>query len=244
MQPQPAPPPPQPPSPQPQAPHPPYAGYPPPPSPYAPGPGASYPAYPQAPYGQPPYPQAPYGQPPYPQATYPQPPAYQPPYGPEYPYPQVPYPPAPPRQGSGKTVGIIIAVIAGVLILTCVAVSILLVSVFRQVGNFVAPYTVANEFCIDEEQQNYLSAYQLLSSGVQQRYSQQEFLTFSENRDNNTGKVVNCTIESTGQQITATTATLSVSVQVGDSTNTGSITLVKEGNDWLVDSADPSLQLF
>jgi hypothetical protein len=228
MQPQPAPP-----SGPPQVPYPPYAGYPPSP-PYAPGPGASYPAYPQAPYGQPPYPQT----------TYPQPPAYQPPYGPGYPYPQVPYPPTPPRQGSGKTVGIIIGVIAGVLILACVAVSILLVSVFREVGTFVAPYTAATEFCLDEEQQDYLSAYQLLSSGVQQRYSQQDFVTFSENRDANTGKVVNCTIESTGQQLTATTATFNVTLQLSDGAHTGQITLVKEGSNWLMDSADASLQLF
>ncbi len=241
---------------------PPVPGYRPPPAPPAPAPAApeplrppaaSYPAYPPPP-PPPPYSAYPPGYPPgqaYPPSIYPPPPvsSYAPAYGqpghpqPGYPYPY--YPPAQPKSDAGKIVAIVVGVIAGVLILSCVAVILLVASVGRQIGNYVAPLAAVSQFCQDEQAQDYSSAYQLLSSSVRQRYTPDQFVSYSQNRDTAYGQVTNCrVISGTQTDVTATSATFSLSVTLGGGENVGPVTVVKDGGQWYIDSADPPLQLF
>jgi hypothetical protein len=157
----------------------------------------------------------------------------------------LPYPPAPPKKGSGRTVAIIVSVIAGVVIISCIAGAFLVYSLVQQVGNYVAPITTVTEFCVREQSQDYSGAYQLLSTSAKQRYTPDAFVAYSQNRDTNSGQVTSCGVVSSGSsQITATSATFEVTVALNDGDHTGAVTLVKEDGHWGLDSADPGLQLF
>lgn len=215
-------------NPPPYSPYPPYPPY----SPYPP----TYPgATPEQPYGPPPYGQPPYGQP------YGTPPMYPP-------YP--PYPP--PQRNSHKTLWIILGVVGGVLLLSCVACAGIVFYAGQQVANspILGSSIAISEFCTDEEQQDYVAAYNQFSTQLQGQITQDQFLSRSQQLDGTNGPVSQCTPSpSTDAQPSSASATFDVTVERSASTGaqpttaTGTITLVKSGGAWRIDSIDSALSL-
>jgi hypothetical protein len=225
----------------------------------------SQPPYPDGPAGAPGTPAAPgTGYPPYPPySPYPGYPAY--PAYPGYPlYSQAPgYPPIappPPRKDNTRTVYVIVGVVVAALVVLCAAGGVL----FSTLGN-AAQHSLSNllssgtadEFCLDEQDQNYSSAYTLLSANLQQQYSQSQFTQDGQQHDSSLGTITNCTPSGTAS-VTGQTATLTVSIertltptpdasgtvsppQTSDSS--GQIMLVEVSGRWLVNDVDPTLNM-
>ncbi|MGO8947571.1 MAG: hypothetical protein ACLQUY_07890 [Ktedonobacterales bacterium] len=233
-----------------------------------------YPQYPQPP--QPPYSQPP-TQPPYAQPPYAQPPAYppypqQPAYQPQY-YP----PPAqPPKKGGSGRVFLILGIIALVLIVGCVglctaagfgarilgtAISTKASQLATQVGTELASAgaeATVNEFCSDESNQDYTSAWADLSPSLQQQYSQSQFTQDSLQQINTLGPVSACEVQGL-PSVSGSTASIPVMVTrtltpTPDSSGnsgapvtsnaTGQITLVEDSSgNWTISSIASSLNL-
>jgi len=217
-------------------PYPPYPSYPDYPPPEQPSTGAGGPPYPPPGTG---YPYPPQGYPAYPQGAYPP--------GPGYPYPY-----APPPRRSNRTLWIVLSIIGGAALLLCVG-CIALVLVFGSM--FVQPISVAANFCNDLQSQRYDAAYSLFSSDLQSRITLEQFTTFALGTGG-AGPVTHCTVssgDSSDIQFGETTVTLSLtltrsgsqSASIGgsDTTQSGSITVVKEGDDWKIDAISSTLQL-
>lgn len=217
-------------------PTPPSGGYPQNPPPYQ-----GYPPYPgevpqQSPYGQPPYGQQPYGQQP---------------YGPPQVYPGYPGYPAPqPQKNSNRTLWIILSVVGGVLVISCLACVGLIVFLGGQL--FSSPVfgsTLAvTQFCTYEKDQQYPQAYRLLSSSMQNQMTQDQFTQRSQSLDTSQGVVSQCVPSTSGTNLaTDTSASFPVTVTRGTgstaTTTNGTITLVKESGSWKIDSIAPSLSL-
>lgn len=213
-------------NPPPYSPYPPYPPYPP-----------TYPgAAPEQPYGPPPYGAPPYGQP----------------YGAPPMYP--PYPPSPPPQSnSHKTLWIILGVVGGVLLLSCVACVGIVYFAGRQFANSpILGSTIAvSEFCTDEEQQDYVSAYNQFSTQLQGQISQDQFVSRGQQLDSTNGPVSHCTpsVSTTGAAPSSSSATFDVTVERSTSTGTqpttatGTITLVNSDGSWKIDAIDSALGL-
>lgn len=208
-----------------------------------------YPEYPTTPSYAPP--SSPYGPPPYGQPVYGQQPYGAPPVYPGYPgYPGYP---VPPQTNSNRTLWIVLSVVGGVLVLSCV----LCVGVFFWAGSrilgspLIGSATTLGEFCSYEERQNYQQAYGLFSSNLQNQMTQSQFAQASQNHDTTSGPVTYCSTSASSQgnapQASDTSASFPVVVTRGSgSTATsanGTITLVKQNGAWKVDSVDQSLGL-
>ncbi len=206
---------------------PPYPGYPP-----YPGDAPQQSPYGQSPYGQPPYGQQPYGPP----QVYPG-------------YPGYPVPPQP-QKNSNRTLWIILGVVGGVLVLACVLCVGGVFFLGSQLFNnpTIASTIAVTNFCADEESQQYVRAYNLLSSSMQSQRTQSDFIQRSQSLDTSQGTVSQCqpTTSSTNPA-TDTSASIPVTVMRGTgstaTTTNGTITLVKESGGWKIDSIDPSLSL-
>lgn len=221
------------------------------------------PQYPQQPtqpgYGQPPA----YGQPPmqpgYGQEQ--QPPPYQPPVynqaaQPQYPQQQPPqYPQQPKKSNRGWIIGCSIAAV--VVLLICGGVGVALYigaqtasNAIKNGGNAITAAAQVALFCTDFQTQDYGSAYQLLSSGAQGSQSQSQFTTHQAALDTSDGDVATCTIDPNHAlpsiSSDSKTATAQVQVARGENANlaTGTVKLVYEDNQWKIESADSSLNLF
>jgi hypothetical protein len=210
-----------------------------------PPPDPRYPPYTQYP------PYAPY--PPYPQPGYP-PPGYWPP---GY---QVPgYPP--PRKDNTRTVYGIIAAVLVVGIVLCVGCGLALSSygnlVSHSLSGSLASLTV-DELCLDEETQDYSSAYTLLSSNLQQQLSESQFTTDGQQHDSTLGQISTCTqqgpaVSSTSTGVTATLAITRTLTPTPDASGnapapqasnyTGQVSLVEESGQWKVDQVDSALSM-
>ena len=211
------------------------------------------PEYPPQPeyYGQAPgYPAYAQGNPPtQPSQPYPQP-APQP-YPPYQPYPgQYAPPPMPPKK-SNRTLWIVLASIGGVLLLLCVACSVLAVALGGQIGKqlgpaFGAAYTLGT-FCAAEQDQDYSTAYAQFSSNLQNQLTSDQFASNAATQDSENGKVTNCATDSSdpnGTSISDNQVMFTLRVQRANGpTTTGSVTLVKENGDFKIDSLDSSLGL-
>ena len=210
-----------------------------------PPPDPRYPPYTQYP------PYLPY--PPYPQPGYP-PPGYWPPG-----YQMRGYPP-PKKDNTRMVYGIIAAVLAVGIVLSigCGLVSASYYSLLNQsVSGSLASVTV-NEFCMDEEMQDYSSAYALLSSNLQQQYNSSQFTTDGQQHDSTLGVMTTCNqqgpaVTSTSTELTATlTITRSLTPTPDASGNapapqasdyTGQVSLVEEAGQWRVDQVDSALNM-
>ncbi|HEY7022475.1 MAG TPA: hypothetical protein VH349_15265 [Ktedonobacterales bacterium] len=211
--------------------------YPPQPEYYAQAPG--YPTYTQ---GNPPtQPAQPY---PYPQ------PAPQP-YPPYQPYPgQYAPPPMPPKR-SNRTLWIVLGSVGGALLLICGVCTFAAIALGGQIGKqfgpaFGAAYTVGT-FCAAEQEQDYTTAYAQFSSNLQNQITSDQFAGNAATQDTENGKVTNCATDSSdpnGTSISDNQVTFTLRIQRADGpTTTGSVTLVKDGGDFKIDSLDSSLGL-
>jgi hypothetical protein len=208
-------------------------------------PDPRYPPYTQYP------PYLPY--PPYPQPGYP-PPGYWPPG-----YQMPGYPP--PKKDNTRMVYGIIAAVLVVGIVLCVGCGLALSSydnlVSHSLSGSLASLTV-DELCLDEEMQDYSSAYTLLSSNLQQQLSESQFTTDGQQHDSTLGQISTCTqqgpaVSSSSTEVTATLAiTRSVTPTPDASGNapapqasdyTGQVILVEVSSQWKVDQVDSALNM-
>ncbi len=213
-------------------------------TPYPPYPPTSAGAPPEQTYGQSPYGQSPYGQSPY------GPPPYNQPYGAPPMYPAYPgYPPPMPPKSSNRTLWIVLGVVGGVLLLACISCVVLGVVLSKNLANspiFGSTFT-ATEFCSDEQQQNYTSAYDLFSPNLQSQMTQDEFASRAQELDTEDGTISTCDAVPDSSQVADTSATFQVTVTRGTgsaaTSTSGAITLINSNGSWQIDSVDQSLGL-
>jgi hypothetical protein len=192
------------------------------------------------------------------------PPPYQPSYvqQPGYPqqpqggYLQQPYaPPAGPAKSSnrGLFIGCGIALVVVLLICGGIGVAAYIGSqragnALQNIGTAATASLVVDEFCSDMQSQSYGQAYQILSSGQQSKQSQDQFVTAMQAKDTKDGTIALCETSQSSAlpSVSGSSATIQIQVARGDPNNvkTGTLTLVEEGNNWKVDSANSSLDLF
>jgi hypothetical protein len=107
------------------------------------------------------------------------------------------------------------------------------------------PINAAKAFCNDLKTQSYAAAYALLSSGYQSRVSKDQFITEAKLHDQIDKPIADCGQPNTGVFTfslgTSNTQRLNVLITRESSKVNGSISLVKQGNDWKVDSIDAAL---
>ncbi len=234
---------------------------------YPPQPGyqppASYPpqqGYPQqAEYPpQPNYPPQPYTPPPVTPPPYQPSPVQQPgyPQQPQGGYPAQPYaPPMQPQKSSNRGLLIGCGIALVVVLLICGGIGIAgyigaqrAGDAVKNIGTAATAALVVTEFCGEMQTQEYGQAYQDLSSNVQSKQTQDQFVKAMQDKDTKDGAVQLCSPVSSDAlpNISGSTATIQIQVARGDANNvkTGTLTLVQQGNDWKVDSADSSLDLF
>lgn len=211
------------------------------------GPYPPYPSYPPyAPPGQPlPPPPLPAGAQGYPQGypIYPQGYSAYPP-GVAFPL-AYPYPPAPRERNT--TLWVVLSIL-GVLVLgACIACGIAVASFANVASQFAQTYArpllVEQEFCRDEMSQDYTTAYQLFSSALQARTTQDQFVTSSQLRDQSDGIITNCQLTG-APTVGDSTATLTLSITRATSgTVSGDISLVLEGGQWKIAGIAPQLDI-
>lgn len=228
-----------------------------PPSPYpqiqgAPGfqPPASYP-----PASYPPI--AGYYQPPYPQSGYP--------YAPSAPMPPFPVPGySQPRRGSLTPLWIILGVAASLILVACVACSVLFSLSLASLSSATTitsqttsstedPVIAAEDFCAYEIDEDYANAYNQLSKSLQGTISQQQFQTDNQARDTSRGMLVGCSAALPADAVVSPGSPTSLTVTVWLATpsatesppigSSGDMTMVQEGSSWKVDAVDTTLQL-
>jgi hypothetical protein len=183
----------------------------------------------QQPYRQPPYAQPqPYGQPPYGQAPYGQPQG-QPPYG----QPQ----PAPKKR---RRWPLILAIIAGILVLACAAS---IVAVVLAVNNSPAK-TVSQQYYAAIQNQDYATAYSYLDPNIKvtyqgqtQQINQQLFTLIAQGYDQAKGKVSAYSI--TGVNVSSSssdgnTGNVTVNVTRNNKSYDVHLQLQQEGNAWKI----------
>jgi len=178
--------------------------------------------------------------------------------------PPVAWPQAQQPRQSHKALWITLSVVGSLLIVLCVSCSVLLaVSLSRittQITSLppgVDPVVAASNFCSYEINQDYASAYGLLSPNLQGQISQQQFISDNQTRDASQGQVIGCSAAS--QQSTApdatpsspTTLTLNIWLaptatnSSGPPTNlSGNITMAQQSDgSWKLDAIDSALPL-
>ncbi|HEV8193046.1 MAG TPA: hypothetical protein VGP82_16405, partial [Ktedonobacterales bacterium] len=210
------------------------------------------PGYPQQPYTPPPTTPPPTTPPPY-QPSYVQQPGY--PQQPQGGYPAQPYAPPPQAKSSNRGLFIGCGIALAAVLLICGTVSVVAYVGAQRAGDAVKNFGTAaqaglivTEFCSQMQSQSYGQAYQDLSSNVQSKQTQDQFVKAMQDRDIKDGAVQLCTEGRSDAlpAVSGSTATIQIQVARGDPNNvkTGTLTLVEEGSNWKVDSADSSLDLF
>ncbi|HEX6121928.1 MAG TPA: NTF2-like N-terminal transpeptidase domain-containing protein [Ktedonobacterales bacterium] len=159
-------------------------------------------------------------------------------------YPTMPGTP-PEQKKSRKGLWITLGVIGGLLVLCCAAGIGLFVFATVQAAK---PIAAATNFCDDLKAQDYTAAYGMLSTDYQGKVTADQFTQASQLHDQIDGKVKKCGLLASGNSSTSfnfdfnnNTAKLSAQT-TRNKTFTGTIALVKQGDDWKIDNIDPSLQ--
>ena len=211
--------------------------------PYGGTPSRPYGGTPSRPYGGTPshpyYGQQEYGQPgPSSQPYYGQPgPASQPYYGQQATYTQ---PPALKKSRRGLKIALIIAGV--VLVLGAIGGG---AAVFF-INQIAAPGVAAIQFCNQLKTQNYVSAFGMLSAGMQAKYPETSFRAGVSALDTAEGKVIGCQQAPGGNSykysIGASTATVGAQLTRANQGNlTGSLHLKNENGSWKIDGIDTGL---
>jgi hypothetical protein len=118
-----------------------------------------------------------------------------------------------------------------------------------------APVLEVTSFCQAESSQDYTSAYQELSSALQQQYSQSQFTQDGQTHDSNLGPITEC-VPGSGATINGASASVNIAVTRTPPTPTsgtgpsvpklfaGQITLTQNSDgSWVINSVDSSLNL-
>ncbi|HLY32470.1 MAG TPA: hypothetical protein VKQ36_15705 [Ktedonobacterales bacterium] len=234
-----------------------------PPGGYQPYQGAPGQTGPQQPPEQPPeqppqyQPYQPQSAPPYQPQGSQYPPQYAPPpqYGappPQYGPPPYYAPPQPqPQQRSSSRAGwITCGIIAVVLLVLCGGVGVGAYIAYGAASHAVGSASDSLEivatvsgFCSDEQGQSYDQAYTLFSSNLQKQITAADFARNSQQLDTSKGVITVCQQQNNAApQVSGSTATQALQV-IRNSSATGNLHLVKQGNSWLINSIDSSLTL-
>jgi hypothetical protein len=149
----------------------------------------------------------------------------------------------PPANKSRRGLWITLGVIGGLLVICCAGVIGLFVYAAVQASK---PIEAATKFCNDLKAQDYTSAYALLSTNYQGQVTSAQFTQASQLHDQIDGKVQNCGLQtgsSTGFSFDFNNNTAKLAAQTSrNKTFTGTMVLIKQGDNWKVDSIDQSLQ--
>ena len=90
--------------------------------------------------------------------------------------------------------------IGGVLLLLCVACSILAINLGGQIGKQLGPVfgasTTLVNFCTAMQEQDYATAYAQFSTDLQSRVTEDQFTTNANKLDADQGRVTNCSTSS------------------------------------------------
>ena len=179
---------------------------------------SSYPDAAQSPFAPPP-PQQPYSVPP------------QQPYGtPGYPPPPVPSYAAPGtvQQKSRRGLWITLGVIGGVLLLFCIACSVFVYAARSTPGKTLTT------FCNALKSQDYQTAYDQLSTGLKNQFTESQFAAaFSNN--GGSGNVTNCSVSNTSDNGTTGNGTITYTFANG-STVIDDYRLVDESGEWKINN--------
>jgi hypothetical protein len=156
-----------------------------------------------------------------------------------------------PPKRSNRTLWIVLGSVGGALLLICGVCTFAAIALGGQIGKqfgpaFGAAYTVGT-FCAAEQEQDYTTAYAQFSSNLQNQITSDQFAGNAATQDTENGKVTNCATDSSdpnGTSISDNQVTFTLRIQRADGpTTTGSVTLVKDGGDFKIDSLDSSLGL-
>jgi hypothetical protein len=134
---------------------------------------------------------------------------------------------------------LVVLSILGVLVLgACIACGIAVASFANVASQFAQTYArpllVEQDFCNDEKSQDYAAAYQLFSSALQARMTQDQFVSSSQLRDQSSGVITSCQL-SGAPAVGDSTATLTLDITRATSgTVSGEISLVIEGSAWKI----------
>jgi hypothetical protein len=113
-------------------------------------------------------------------------------------------------------------------------------------AQYRAPQDAALQFCNVLQRQDYVAAYDQLSTGLRSQYSEQDFTDGAAALDQAEGKVTSCGQSTTGGGYSYTlfgkTATVAIVVsRATQGTLRGALHLASEGGSWKVDALDTSL---
>lgn len=190
----------------------------------------------------------------------PTPPSSPPPQQPQYPYPYpgpypypYPYPygpgPQPPKR-SNTALWVTLSILAGVIVLSCVACGFALALAARNVpvgalSSALGPQITATQFCAAEQTGDYVGAYQLFSTTLQDQWTQDQWTAANLAREQSNGAVRDCQVVPTGGSTTSDTATIQIQLTLDDGQHTGALTLVSDSDTglWQIDAIDPGLGL-
>lgn len=192
-------------------------------------PGAPSPQQPQFPY---PYPYA------YPPGQYPYP----------YPYPH-PYGPAPqPPKRSNTALWVTLSILAGVIVLSCVGCGVALMLAARSVPtgaliSALGPQTTATEFCAAEQTGDYVGAYQLFSTRMQDQWTQDQWTAANLAREQQNGAVRDCQVVPGSGSTSSDSASVQIQLTLDDGQHVGPLSLVNDSDIWEIDAIDPGLGL-
>jgi hypothetical protein len=156
-----------------------------------------------------------------------------------------PYPAAPKEHNT--TLWVLLGIL-GVLVLgACIACGIAVSSFANVASHFAQTYTrpllVEQDFCDHEMSQDYAAAYQLFSSALQARMTQDQFVSLSQQRDQSDGDIIAC--QPVGAPAVGdSTATLTLEITRATSGRvSGDISLVSEGRQWRIADIAPQLDI-
>lgn len=133
----------------------------------------------------------------------------------------------PAKSSTGKTCGIIAAIVGGLVILGIIGV----VVVGKVVVDAVtAPADQVNAYLADVKAGNASAAYERTCRSFKSKYSNSEFARILDSAEDAQGKVTSYNVFSTN--VTGNTATVSYTLTREKASNTITVLLEKEGEDW------------
>jgi len=135
-----------------------------------------------------------------------------------------------------------------VIVLSCVACGFALALAARNVptgalNSTFGPQITTTQFCAAEASGDYVGAYELFSTQLQQQWTQQQWSDANQAREQSNGDVRNCEILSGGDAHGADTVNVQLQLMLNDGQHTGSLQLVNQDGAWVIDMIDTALGL-
>jgi hypothetical protein len=140
-----------------------------------------------------------------------------------------------------------LSILAGVIVLSCVACGFALALAARNVpvgalSSALGPQITATQFCAAEQTGDYVGAYQLFSTTLQDQWTQDQWTAANLAREQSNGVVRDCQVVPTSD---TATVQIQLTLTLDDGQHTGALTLVSDSDTglWQIDAIDPGLGL-